>query len=124
MIITDYMEREKLEGGLKAAKEKGLGGQAVWEYVVNTLDPVVRETLLSDDNYFYLLCLSGQFSKKSLPTYLTKKAHTKLSAPGAFHGLRIHTDEIQEVISRITPGTLTIAVVSSRYLAFLIFLLL
>lgn len=36
-----------------------------------------------------------------------------LSTPGAFDGLRIHTDEINEVINRITPGTLTIAVVSS-----------
>ncbi|KAF3482003.1 uncharacterized protein GIQ15_04762 [Arthroderma uncinatum] len=111
MILTDYMDREKLDGGLKGAKEKGVGGQAVWEYVVNTLDPVVKETLLGDDNYFYLLCLSGQFSKRCHPTYLTQKAHTKLSTPGAFDGLRIHTDEIQEVISRITPGTLTIAVV-------------
>lgn len=45
------------------------------------------------------------------PTYLTEKAHAKLSSPGAFDGLRIHTDEIEEVIARITPGTLTIAVV-------------
>lgn len=45
------------------------------------------------------------------PGYLTAKAHTKLSRPEAFDGLRIHTDEINEVISRITPGTLTIAVV-------------
>ena len=46
------------------------------------------------------------------PTYLSLKAHAKLSLPGAFDGLRIHTDEINEVIKRITPGTLTIAVVS------------
>ncbi|OAX77156.1 hypothetical protein ACJ72_08548, partial [Emergomyces africanus] len=47
----------------------------------------------------------------SHPEYLTPKAHVKLSAPNAFDGLRIHTDEINEVIARITPGTLTIAVV-------------
>jgi len=35
----------------------------------------------------------------------------KLSSPGAFDGLRIHTDEINEVIKRITPRSLTIAVV-------------
>lgn len=46
------------------------------------------------------------------PTYLSPKAHVKLSSPGAFDGLRIHTDEINEVIKRITPGSLTIAVVS------------
>lgn len=45
------------------------------------------------------------------PTYLTPKAHDKLSAPGAFDGLRIHTDGLDEVIARITPRTLTIAVV-------------
>ena len=50
--------------------------------------------------------------KRCQPAYLTQKAHTKLSTPGAFEGLRIHTDEINEVIKRITPGTLTIAVVS------------
>lgn len=38
----------------------------------------------------------------------------KLSSPGAFDGLRIHTDEINEVIKRITPRSLTIAVVSHR----------
>jgi len=45
------------------------------------------------------------------PNYLTPKAHVKLSAPDAFDGLRIHTDEISEVTARITPRSLTIAVV-------------
>lgn len=54
------------------------------------------------------------------PAYLTQKAHAKLSMPGAFDGLRIHTDEINEVIKRITPGTLTIAVVSRTMLSTLI----
>ena len=51
------------------------------------------------------------------PAYLSPKAHVKLSSPGAFDGLRIHTDEINEVIKRITPRSLTIAVVSSSNLA-------
>lgn len=45
------------------------------------------------------------------PGYLDAKAHAKLSRPNAFAGLRIHTDEINEVIARINPATLTIAVV-------------
>ena len=45
------------------------------------------------------------------PAYLTPKAHVKLSRPSAFDGLRIHTDEFNEVLERITPNTLTIAVV-------------
>ena len=38
------------------------------------------------------------------------KSFAKLSRPGAFDGLRIHTDEIMEVIARITPGGLSVAV--------------
>ena len=45
------------------------------------------------------------------PSYISQKAHAKLSRPGALDGLRIHTDELNEVITRIAPGTLTIAVV-------------
>lgn len=52
MIITDHQEQGDLEG------------EAVWQYVVDTLDPVVENTLLSDDNYFYLLCLQGRYSQR------------------------------------------------------------
>lgn len=45
------------------------------------------------------------------PPYLGPKAHAKLSRPDAFSGLRIHTDEINEVILRIKSATLTVAVV-------------
>ncbi|PGH07098.1 hypothetical protein AJ79_06376 [Helicocarpus griseus UAMH5409] len=109
MILADYLERSGLAGGVK--KDSEVGGQAIWEYVVNTLDPVVKDTLISDDNYFYHLCLQGRYSRRCHPDYLTPKSHMKLSSPNAFDGLRIHTDEINEVIARITPGTLTIAVV-------------
>lgn len=45
-------------------KTEVVGGQAMWEYVVNTLDPVVERTLISNDNYFYYLALAGRFSRK------------------------------------------------------------
>ncbi|KAG8533507.1 uncharacterized protein KY384_002293 [Bacidia gigantensis] len=93
--------------------EASPGGEAIWEYIVNTLDPVVQNTLLSSDNYFYLLCLQGRYTQRCHPNYLSVRAHAKLSRPGAFDGLRIHTDELREVISRIEPGTLSHAVVSS-----------
>ncbi|EEP76731.1 conserved hypothetical protein [Uncinocarpus reesii 1704] len=109
MIITDFMVRHGLSGGVK--KPSDVSGEAIWQYVVDTLDPVVNDTLLSNDNYFYFLCLQGKYSRRCHPSYLTPKAHVKLSTPGAFDGLRIHTDEINEVIARITPGTLTIAVI-------------
>lgn len=64
MILEDFAEQE----GLPESRTPGpdIGGQAMWEYVVNTLDPVVRDTLISDDNYFYLLCLQGRYSRRSV----------------------------------------------------------
>ncbi|KAJ5758755.1 hypothetical protein N7520_005911 [Penicillium odoratum] len=109
MIVDDFFRRNGLNSDMKQSKD--VSGQSIWEYVVDTLDPVVKDTLLSNDNYFYYLCLQGQFSRRCHPTYLSPQAHVKLSTPGAFDGLRIHTDEINEVINRIKPGTLTIAVV-------------
>jgi betaine lipid synthase len=55
--------------------------------------------------------MAGKFSPKCHPEYLSPQSHAKLSQPGALDGLRIHTDELEEVIARIMPGTLTVAVV-------------
>ncbi|KAF2157148.1 S-adenosyl-L-methionine-dependent methyltransferase [Myriangium duriaei CBS 260.36] len=85
-------------------------GQAIWEYGVNTLDPVAQHTLLTEDNHYYLLCLQGKYTPRCHPAYLSAKAHAKLSTPGAFDRLRIHTDELVEVMARMAEGTLTIAV--------------
>lgn len=41
-----------------------ISGQAMWNYVLNTLDPVVQNTLINNDNYFYLLCLQGKYSRR------------------------------------------------------------
>ncbi|KAL2834428.1 hypothetical protein BDW59DRAFT_47280 [Aspergillus cavernicola] len=109
MIVDDYYNRNGLNKEMKQAKD--VSGKSIWEYVVDTLDPAVQETMISNDNYFYFLCLQGQFSRRCAPAYLSPQAHVKLSSPGAFDGLRIHTDEINEVIGRITPRSLTIAVV-------------
>ncbi|EME41465.1 hypothetical protein DOTSEDRAFT_176617 [Dothistroma septosporum NZE10] len=85
-------------------------GQAIWNYGVQTLDPVANETLMSEDNHYYLVCLLGHYTRRCHPTYLAPKSHLKLSAPGALDNLRIHTDELSEVFARMTPETLTIAV--------------
>ncbi|OBZ67789.1 hypothetical protein A0H81_12335 [Grifola frondosa] len=45
------------------------------------------------------------------PEYLSEDAHAMLSKPGAFDGLRIHTDEFVEVLARIKPETVTVAVI-------------
>ena len=54
MILADHQEQGDLN----------LQGEAMWQYIVDTLDPVIKNTLISDDNYFYLLCLQGRYSRK------------------------------------------------------------
>ncbi|KAI8961981.1 hypothetical protein F5Y11DRAFT_205890 [Daldinia sp. FL1419] len=93
------------------ARAKNTRSHAIWEYMVNTLDPMVEKTHVAADNPYYLVCLDGKFSRNCHPDYLSPQAHARLSRPGAFDGLRIHTDEIDEVLARIAPGTLTVAVV-------------
>jgi betaine lipid synthase len=90
---------------------KSSSGNAIYEYVLNTFEPVINTTLLSTSNHYYLLTLLGHYTPTSHPTYLSPKSHVKLSKPNAFSGLRIHTDEISEVIARMRPATLTIVVV-------------
>jgi betaine lipid synthase len=119
MLEADHIASESLPGKSPSAsplehseKElKSSKGRAVWEYMVQTLDPVVETTLIGEDNPYYLVCLQGCYSQRCHPDYLKPKSHQKLSRKGAFDGLRIHTDEINEVVSRLTPGTLTVAVV-------------
>lgn len=85
--------------------------EAIWEYMRNTLDPVVRHTLIGQDNYFYTLCLLGKYTHRCHPEYLSKESHTKLSRTGAFDGLRIHTDELYEVVARMAPCSLNHAII-------------
>ena len=73
-------------------------------YKVNSQKSANRSLVLQ----YHLLTMDNRCH----PTYLSRNAHAKLSLHGAFDGLLIHTDEINEVIKRITPRTLTIAVVS------------
>jgi betaine lipid synthase len=109
VIEADYSKQA--DAGRPVSKYSKEYGHAIWEYVVNTLDPVVNNTLLRDDNHYYLLCLRGEYSRRCHPDYLKPTSYARMSATGAFDGLRIHTDEINEVIDRMSPGTLTIAVV-------------
>ncbi|KAK0747930.1 hypothetical protein B0T21DRAFT_406491 [Apiosordaria backusii] len=107
MIEADHQQSQAVTENLA----KNTRAHAIWHYMVNTLDPVVEKTHIATDNPYYLVCVTGEFSKRCHPDYLSRVAHTKLSQPGAFDGLRIHTDEIDEVIARIMPGTLTVAIV-------------
>ncbi|MCJ1306687.1 hypothetical protein MMC25_000330 [Agyrium rufum] len=109
MIISDHLDQAGINHLRLHLTDNS--GEAMWEYIENTLAPVARETMISEENFYYLLTLQGKYSRKCHPPYLSPKTHARLSKSNAFDGLRIHTDEINEVISRITPGTLTIAII-------------
>ena len=51
------------------------------------------------------------WERRCHPAYLSEDAHKILPRPGAFDGLRVHTDEFVEVLARIKPETVTVAVV-------------
>ncbi|KAI7087873.1 hypothetical protein KC363_g8091 [Hortaea werneckii] len=131
MIEEDYKrmggsrqpdQRPGLERRVSKVEEKSSGtgqpgevgatksGEAIWNYALQTLDPVVRDSLVSEDNHYYLLCLLGHYTSRCHPAYLAPRSHAKLSAPGALENVRIHTDELAEVFARMQPEALTIAV--------------
>ena len=58
LILDDFSERS---GRPRSQKDCG---EAIWEYMVDTLDPVIEKTQLSRENYFYYVCLLGRYSKK------------------------------------------------------------
>lgn len=109
IIEADHAESDAVRG--PDARAQNTRSHAIWEYMVNTLDAMVESTHIAADNPYYLVCLDGRFTPRCHPDYLAPQAHARLSRPGAFDGLRIHTDEIDQVLARIAPGTLTVAVV-------------
>ncbi|KAI0433815.1 hypothetical protein F5Y09DRAFT_338183 [Xylaria sp. FL1042] len=109
ILEADHAASEVVRGPNPTAKNTR--SHAIWEYMVNTLDPMVESTHIATDNPYYLVCLDGKFSPQCHPDYLSPKAHARLSRPDALDNLHIHTDEIDEVLARIAPGTLTVAVV-------------
>ena len=102
MIQEDYVQHHS--GGPSRI-------EAIWDYMRNTLDPVARCTLIGKDNYFYALCLLGRYTRRCHPEYMSVVSHAKLSRPGAFNGLRIHTDELHEVVARMAPHSLNHAII-------------
>ena len=74
MIDEDYKHQREVDNAkasVPASEQKSgtnppgslsatQSGHAIWNYGVQTLDPVVSHTLVSDDNHYYLLCLLGE----------------------------------------------------------------
>lgn len=95
------------------ANQAALMGASVLQYVKDTFDPMVKRSLISTDNYFYYLCLQGKYSKNNCPDYLTEKAYKKFSSTtnNCLDRIRIHTDFLDDVFARLTPKTITIAII-------------
>jgi betaine lipid synthase len=81
------------------------------EYMINTLDPVMENTHLRDDNYFYYMPLMLKYNQNASgnPAYLTKEGFELLRAePQRLDAIKIHTDYINNVLAReVADGELT-----------------
>lgn len=97
------------------ANQATMMGNSVFKYVVDTLDPLLSRSLISQDNYFYYLTLMGRYSKQNCPDYLTTKGYknlTKKNADGEapIDRIRLHTDTLQDVFSRLSKS-ITVAII-------------
>lgn len=91
-------------------------GDSVMRYVVNTLDPIVHRSLISDDNYFYYLTLKGQYARNNCPDYLTEKGFRALTTErvggtAPVDNIRLHTDTLNDVFARLSKKSITIAII-------------
>ena len=80
------------------------------DYVAATFDPIVRRSLFKNDNYFYLLCLKGHYTAECCPDYLKPNVINEVKSNKALEAFRLHTDTVEQVLGRLTPSTLTKAV--------------
>ena len=63
LIIRDAMDIPCRQDS-RHDKVSDTTGEAMWDYILNTLDPVAQNTLLSDENYHYLLTLTGHYTRR------------------------------------------------------------
>ncbi|KNC96236.1 uncharacterized protein SPPG_08390 [Spizellomyces punctatus DAOM BR117] len=72
-----------------------------YEYIVNTFDPVIENTHLRTDNYFYYLPLMLKYNPRNVPAYLSKEGYRALQTqPARLNAIKIHTDVIVSVLER------------------------
>ncbi|GAA5888436.1 hypothetical protein JCM6882_008619 [Rhodosporidiobolus microsporus] len=86
---------------------------SVAQFATDTFDPVALNTHIATDNYFYQLCLEQRYTKDSCPECLTPDgfAALKKNNSAALDCFRLHTDSIQNVMTRLGPSSLTIAII-------------
>lgn len=84
----------------------------ILRYIIDTIEPLINRSLISTENYFYYLCLTGSYSRQNCPDYLTRRGYNNLASKrDAMSGIRLHTDTICDVVERINPGSVNAAVV-------------
>lgn len=95
------------------ANQAKMMGSSTMKYIVDTMDPLLERSLISSDNYFYYLTLNGRYTKDNCPTYLSKKNHEIFSnlSGSPLDSIRLHTDTLRNVLSRLASKTLTVAVI-------------
>lgn len=92
------------------ANQAAMMGDSIIQYIIDTLDPIVKRSLISDDNYFYYLTLKGCYSRDNCPDYLTKSGFKNLKNT-KLDGIRLHTDTLNDVFARLTKKTISVAVI-------------
>ena len=76
----------------------GSDGRGMCEYAGATLNGAAMNTLMSNDNYFYKVCLTGSFTKDSCPEYLKESCFKKLK-DGLVENISVHTDYFGSVLA-------------------------
>ncbi len=79
------------------------------EYAQDTFDPVARTSLLSRDNYHYLLPLQQSYSKESCPLYLQESSFEQLKKNMC--EIVLWTESIVDVLRKMSNASLDKAVV-------------
>jgi betaine lipid synthase len=81
------------------------------QYGVDTLDPISNHTLLSGENFHYLLPLLQHYTRSCCPTYLKEESHKRFANEDLLDRLTLWTDTINGVLAQVTPHSLTKAIV-------------
>lgn len=88
-------------------------GSSTLQYIIDTLDPVIGRSLISNDNYFYYLTLKGCYSQENCPDYLSVRGYNTLTQFNdcPLDRIRLHTDTLKDVCERLSKKTVSIAII-------------
>ncbi|KAJ3806287.1 hypothetical protein F5876DRAFT_91122 [Lentinula aff. lateritia] len=81
----------------------------VYQYICDTLDPILSTYLLKTQNYFYLLALLGHYTPECCPSYLSHEGFDKLKAKNCecLNAFRIYTETIFDILHELPSSSLT-----------------